>query len=223
MIPVKMLVHYPYYEGGSYVDAVFKLLYGYDTGHLWYLPTLFVIFLIMYAAVRIFGNSKKAWAVFFALSVLMNVFRRSLPVLDGTYAPYVYQYLWSFTFGALIFQLKAEKLPKKYVYLISCIGVLSIIACLMTNSRHTYIPAVLIMIVIYAVTGDQKSEISERISRNSFGIYLFHSPLIYITFAYLLNANPMIVCGLNLFVFGPAAFMLTELVRKTGLGFMIGE
>ena len=43
MIPVKMLIHYSYYEGGTYLDAFFKLLYGYDLGHLWYLPVLFFL------------------------------------------------------------------------------------------------------------------------------------------------------------------------------------
>lgn len=64
---------------------------------------------------------------------------------------------------------------------------------------------------------------TEMIARNSFGVYLFHSPLIYITFANLPDANPIIVVVLNLVVFGAVAYGLTELIRKTRLKVMIGE
>ena len=76
---------------------------------------------------------------------------------------------------------------------------------------------------IYVIMPEKSCSIVEKIDRNSFGIYLFHSPLIYITFACIPNANPGIVVFVNFIVFGVTAFGLTELVRRTRLKVLIGE
>ena len=65
--------------------------------------------------------------------------------------------------------------------------------------------------------------IIEKIDKNSFGIYLIHSPLIYITYAYMSDMNPMSVVIMNFVIFGAIAFWITELLRKMHLGVVIGE
>ena len=81
----------------------------------------------------------------------------------------------------------------------------------------------LLIINIYATMPERSCHLVQRIDRNSFGIYLFHSPLIYITFASIPNANPVIVVFINFVVFGAVAFGLTELLRRTDLKVFIGE
>lgn len=61
-----------------------------------------------------------------------------------------------------------------------------------------------------------------KIVINSFGLYLLHSPLIYITFTYLLNSSPIVVSLLNFFVFGGLAYLMTVLIRKTPMKLLIG-
>lgn len=61
-----------------------------------------------------------------------------------------------------------------------------------------------------------------KIGINSFGLYLLHSPLIYITFTYLLNSSPIVVSLLNFFVFGGLAYLMTVLIRKTPMKLLIG-
>ena len=75
----------------------------------------------------------------------------------------------------------------------------------------------------YGVIPERTCSVAEKIDRNSFGVYLFHSPLIYITFATIPNAHPAIVVFINLVEFGAAAYGLTELVRRTKLKVLIGE
>ncbi len=58
MIPIKMAVKYPYYEGMSYFEIVKAFFKGYQLGHLWYLPTLFIVFLIVFVIMKCLGNSK---------------------------------------------------------------------------------------------------------------------------------------------------------------------
>ena len=222
MIPVRMLVHYPYYEGNSYRFAVYKLLTGYDTGHLWYLPTLFIIFIILFLIVKGFGNRKLTWSLVLIITVLANLFRKSLPAIDGVYFPYVYQYGWSFAFGAFIYQFKADLLPNMYVRALS-IGTVLSVAFTLYRGKLAFQTSALIILCVYNLISDQDYGLASKISKNSFGIYLFHSPLIYITFSHLLNAHPLLVSGINLFVFGSASYLLTEQVRKTPLKLMIGE
>ena len=81
----------------------------------------------------------------------------------------------------------------------------------------------LFIINAYGAMPEKTYSLVQRIDRNSFGIYLFHSPLIYITFASIPNAHPAIVVFLNFVIFGAAAFGLTELVRNTKLKVLIGE
>ena len=81
----------------------------------------------------------------------------------------------------------------------------------------------LFIINAYGAMPEKTCALVQHIDRNSFGIYLFHSPLIYIPFASIPNAHPAIVVFINFVIFGAAAFGLTELLRKTKLRVLIGE
>lgn len=48
MIPIKKVINYSNYNDISLIEILKLVLTGKDAGHLWYLPTLFLIFLIMY-------------------------------------------------------------------------------------------------------------------------------------------------------------------------------
>ena len=61
-----------------------------------------------------------------------------------------------------------------------------------------------------------------KIGKNSFGLYLLYSPLIYITFTYLLNSSPIVVSLLNFFVFVGLVYLMTVLIRKTPMKLLIG-
>lgn len=81
-----------------------------------------------------------------------------------------------------------------------------------------------LFIVIALKASDLKScpTFISKISRNSYGIYLLHSPLIYITFKYFGNCSPFIVVCLNL-LFGFSVYLLTSLIRTSKLRIAIGE
>ena len=78
------------------------------------------------------------------------------------------------------------------------------------------------LIAFYVIIGSKSNKLLTFLSNNSFGIYLFHSLLVYITYSKMANANPMIVVFLNLFVFGEIAIVLTLFFRKTKLRVFIG-
>ena len=87
----------------------------------------------------------------------------------------------------------------------------------------TIVIKIIFIFSIYVWIPSNKNKIINIISENSFGIYLFHSPLTYIIYTLDVNANPVVVVGINFIVCGIIASILTILLRKIKLGFMIGE
>lgn len=67
------------------------------------------------------------------------------------------------------------------------------------------------------------NSILNKISNCSFGIYLFHSPMIYITCTYWNDLNPIFVLLINFIIFGFMAFLLTMIIKSSRLKFIIGE
>lgn len=76
---------------------------------------------------------------------------------------------------------------------------------------------------LYGLIPQKTNKIAKKISEDSFGIYLFHSPLIYFTYAFISNASPILVVTLNFIIFGLTAMMFTEIIRHFNLSFIIGE
>lgn len=61
------------------------------------------------------------------------------------------------------------------------------------------------------------------LSKNSMGIYLLHSPMIYTSFAFASEIPPALMLVLNFFGFGSIALILTEIIRALRLQFILGE
>lgn len=55
------------------------------------------------------------------------------------------------------------------------------------------------------------------------GIYLLHSPLVYISFTWWPNIAPMAMVAINLIGFGTVAYMLINLMRTLNMDWIIGE
>lgn len=223
MIPIKMFLRYPNYEGRSYFGGVHMLLTGSDLGHLWYLPTLFLVFIIMYCVVRAFGNTRQIWVIALIIAIALNTFSYRIPTFGFIYLSYIYQYAWSFMLGAVIYKTEIEQVSRPVAWAIGIIAVVGSVFCLYTRAANTLIVSIAIILSVYLFMASTRNRYLHALSSCSFGIYLFHSPLIYITFTYLLNANPAIVVGINFLILGSISFIITYLIKKTQLKFVIGE
>lgn len=90
------------------------IILGKDCGHLWYLPTLFLCFIILYLLVKTEQNSKhqkKRTHIIFAAAVFLV----SLAAARGysrltafTYLAWTAQYFLWFYLGYFLFEYKAE-------------------------------------------------------------------------------------------------------------------
>ncbi len=94
-----------------------------------------------------------------------------------------------------------------------------------TNSASPFLVIVKVLLVVslYLMMPQTTCGYAELLSSYSYGLYLFHSPLIYITYTFIPDAHPTIVVSTNLFVFGTAAFMMTGLLKKSPFRLIIGE
>ena len=83
--------------------------------------------------------------------------------------------------------------------------------------------AFILMIYRLDFNSISNNSILKEISNCSFGIYLFHSPMIYITCTYWKDLNPILVLSINFIIFGFIAFLLTMIIKRSRLKFIIGE
>jgi peptidoglycan/LPS O-acetylase OafA/YrhL len=204
-----------------------------DVGHLWFLPALFIVFLlselILTLAERIPGIRK--YPEIFLCAVAFGLYLEGYRIGFG-YPPLLsaYSYLIWFSLGYLL-NVHGELVRKIYRFSLLKWGMLAVnlaglAYCVQAESVRVLLSlAVKALCVVnaYGAMPEKTCDIVEKVDRNSFGVYLFHSPLIYITFANIPNANPVIVVFINLVAFGAVAYGLTELIRRTKLKVLIGE
>lgn len=233
LLPVRLAVGFPSYQNMGIGAFARNLLMASDVGHLWFLPALFVIFLLsellLCALERLPLIGK--WADYLLCVTALGLYLEGYRIGFG-YPPLLsaYKYLLWFALGYLI-NIRQTLLRGIYGFSVLKWSLLSLNVALLWfffTGRAGSVLASLIILALcivnaYGAMPEKSCALVENVDRNSFGIYLFHSPLIYITFATIPDAHPAIVVFLNLVVFGGMAYGLTALIRRTKLKILIGE
>lgn len=218
MIPIKLLVHYAGYQDLSFLKIIGTLFLGTDSGHLWYLPTLFIIFIIVFIMKKILD---KKYDIIIAI-ILLIISYISMHLNIYPYLNQALYYLYYFYIGFLINKYQTKNIN---IYHFLGITISSFILLITFNNIKLleYIFTTLFIFLIYQIISNKENKIIQTISENSYGIYLIHSPLIYITYTYLTNINPIMVVFINFVIFGIIAVLLSILIRRTKLKFILGE
>lgn len=186
-------------------------------GHLWFLPTLFLIFII---SIPVISKQKIIlWDVLLLLFLAtLSGFHQKIE-LPHSYFQLLCQY-WVFFYTGLL--LKKYELTRR----MPLSGLILIFTIFIVGGVFCEIPIItslcLVFLFLYYVP-NTTSNVVQRISANSYGLYLFHSPLVYFMFMYYPNVHPFIMFFVNFFVCGSIAYLLTSLIRKTPLRVVIGE
>ena len=222
MIPMKKIINYSHYNDIGMFEILKFVLTGKDAGHLWYLPTLFLIFLIMYFLClflkkRSFFEDLLIFILLLLISIISNNLNTNIYISSALF------YSIYFYFGFCLFKYEdyIMNINKKIISLL--LVFLMFIPIFINNLYLNYIITMIIILSLYIIVPNKTNKYISSISKNSFGIYLFHSPLVYITYSYFANANPLIVVFINFVIFGSLAFLITELLRKIKLKIFIGE
>jgi len=233
MLPIRLTIGYPGYQGASAGQLLCNFLLSSDVGHLWFLPTLFVIFLL---AELILSVAERLPVLGRFSDLLLGAVAAGL-YLEGHrisfgYAPIQSAYgnlIW-FALGYVL--CDRQKLVRTIYRSVATKCILTAMGILLMGYQIIVSPMGVIMTLgakalvitsIYGIMTEKTCSVIEKVDRNSFGIYLFHSPLVYITFTFISNAPPVLVVFINLIVFGAVAYGLTNLVRKAKLKLLIGE
>ena len=231
MLPIRLITKYSGYQNMSLGNIILhKILMCEDNGHLWFLPFIFMCFIIMYFLVKttVIFRLRQFFANLFlivtGLVVYLEWWRIPSDILFGSVFRSVGIWYFWFPFGYLLNSYKdmISQGLSRYRYLILIGSFMLMIAYIIGIHPYIFLTRVLLLISLYLVIPDRYSKMSEFLSNNSFGTYLFHSPLVYLTFAFIPNAWPVAVVTLNFFVFGGIAVYMTRVISKTECRFLIG-
>ena len=243
LLPIRLIVKYPGYNIPISKIIVKCILYGSDNGHLWYLIALFWCFVfcyLLYSVVKTAHNKsstpqmaveidqKVTFYIVFLISIVMYVMPK---IINLFYFNSTFNYFIWFMLGCIIRINYEELIGLKQIY-----RVLLIIMCLLLTVLSLFIVSngVLEMILEFIISllwviglfnliPNRNNKALSFISSISFGLYLFHSPLVYITYSSIPNANPCIVVLINFIVFGGLSVILTYLLKKSNIKVVIGE
>lgn len=225
LLPIRYICKYQNYLGHSLLYNVFiNIIFGKDNGHLWYLISLFIIFVFSFLIEKYIKN-KYAKTIIIIILTFSGFF---LPTYLGTAFNNI---IW-FYLGKSVAKYK---LNIKISY--RCSGILSfsllIIYFVALNMNYLHFYKYIIFIIKYMfcfffilflfnIISNKKIDIVEKISDNSLGMYLFHSPIIYISFCYYPNINPICMFVINFFIFGTISYIITIAIKKSKLKVLIG-
>lgn len=225
--PIKLLLGINGYNFGLKLFA--EQLLGVNCAHLWYLPCLFVIMTICYQLFTWAG--KTVWKhgfiiILFALSNYRNgMFPILLQLQNTTYYLLYFYTGYMVNFIIINFHQHLYVLKKPLwlsLIIVSIFSVGYIIKC-KTSIGYEMFLSVIIICLLFALVPNFNNGFMDEISRRSYGIYLFHSPLIYLTATYCPNINPWGMLLVNFICFGMVAYFITILLSKSKLKLLIGE
>lgn len=225
MVPIRMLLKYNGYAGMSYFSVLLeKIVLGGDNGHLWYLPALFLIFVGIGIYFIIIDKQKikctVAYIILLAAGVFLNYFRNVFH--SGiTFLSNAQMYLLYFFEGYLICIYKDKIDFAKSIKtgrVITFILFSAVSGASIYLNKTNFVISVTLVICTYILIPRNTNRVMEFIDKNSFGLYLFHSPLIYFMFVYMPDINPWMFALIGFVGLGSIALGITLFIRKIGLG-----
>ena len=235
LVPIRMLVGYPGFDRPLSGIIWNCILLGEDNGHLWFLISLFecfIIRIIVDAASDKFASQFKrnsngvalAFSFLIAASIVVG---RAFDIAMFEIMPV--HYIW-FALGEDIRTVDSYYKQKDCLFLFviaAAVSILFVIASFITdgtiNSMLTMIASACLVIFTFEYMPEKSVRPLEKLAGLSFGIYLIHSPLVYITYTLIPNANPLVLVFINFVLFGLFSGIATHLLRKSKLKFAIGE
>lgn len=225
LAPVLFLTNF---TEGSLLDIAWKILMCDGTErHLWYLPVLFWIFLMVWGMKRIKTHT---WLMFLisliALCVIPGLFTTPFFRL-----PLSFHSLPYFVLGMMLNEYKGKS-GMTLVY--GCVGAVLFAVVGRYVSVEPFDTALKELLrcsfVVIIICGTRllmpirTTKLSQYILKQSFGIYLFHILFIY-ALAYFWGdvLNPLVMLPLAFVVSVVGSCVVTEVVRRIRLSFIIGE
>ena len=229
MIPIRRICRYAAWSNLNLNQICTRVFLGIDSGHLWFLPTLFLIFVFSFLLLpRMKRKTNDILILLITFCGAIIAFKIPSILFLSTTASSLYWFVLGFEC------CKYKSITEKFVNTGRKYGVLvsSIVAVLcMVRGGANGLPtevaeklAVTLLLVTgyYCLSSKKCSNLCSLISDESMGIYLLHSPLIYFTYAYYTNGIPVVVVFINFVIDGLIAMILTWFLKKSRVKWLIG-
>lgn len=228
MVPLMVGCHFR----ESIVDYAYHSIWlSKDARHLWYILALFEIFILFWGMAKVVDILKFPQWILLPVSFGLYLASSHFPYLFQISAALKYQF--GFTLG-YEFMIYKRIIYDSISYYIVGGGFLVLVLCLKIDlsAKMPLIETMAAMcgiMLVYHMACDvkflTKYKWYQLISKNSYGIYLYHVIVIYLMFYWSRNISisPYILVPV---VFGVSlclSLILTEITRKIGLQFLIGE
>ncbi|MGH4120747.1 acyltransferase family protein [Clostridium sp.] len=211
VVPIRVMTGYKGYSGNNIFEIIYKyIMTGLDAGHLWYLIVIFEIFIVFYlfefiinkigvpasliviacASIisfkfpDVFQISKSIhYFMFFYLGYIIRKYELNFKIeFKGKKNTLIIitLFILQFVFLALSYKISNSNI----------IGTLSInLMYLLSNIFSTIFYFTVLSTISTKYKRLNSNKILKFLDRESFAIYLFHSPLIYIVLKYVADKN----------------------------------
>lgn len=246
VLPIRLHINYAPYQGESLPGLFLKhVVLGIDIGHLWYVQALFNIFVLFHLIEKPLRKlpSWQRLVILFGLNVI-SVFIPNVFNLTATIRYLLYFYLgYSVRGKAIKAPEKFNALPLLAFFVLHLSGLLY--SALTQGSGGLLIEGIGFVVgsigsvfsclfyysLFNKISAEHPTLHTNRfihfIDSKSYGIYLFHSPIMYLVLYYfssLLAANPIFTVATLFLAMLMGSLAITLLIEKTKLfNFMLGK
>jgi peptidoglycan/LPS O-acetylase OafA/YrhL len=211
VLPIRMMTNYSGYYGNNAFEIILKyIITGVDVGHLWYLLAIFEIFIVFYLFESVI--KKIGVPVSFIIIAIANIVSFKFPNIFQIsssihyfmffYLGYIirkYEQAFTYEFkGKNNVILIVTLFILQFLFLIGSIKMSNnnIMDTLFKNSMSlacNISVTIFYFLVLSSISTKYKSlnnnKILKYLDSESFAIYLFHSPLVYIVLKYVANKD----------------------------------
>lgn len=231
MLPIRIMCRYPSWKSITIFSILKQLILGIDSGHLWFLPTLFIIFILsilFYPRINIEKQNIIILVFLFVVSVFSNKLPSVFFIKNISYGLYWFYLGFIFcNYKHKINNLFKDERTILALVIINFLILLAIVLYFKENLLITmfteFFVSSLIILLYFLVSACRTSVFVNLISKYSMGIYLFHSPLIYFVYSYYPNLLPVVVVFINFVCMGLLSFSITHFfVKNKHIKWLIG-
>lgn len=234
MLPIKILVGHPSYRGVPLGELLVKVfITGSLSGHLWFVYSLFLMFAVFGISYHFFGLTWKgdcgvlflSVACFIASSILAG----KIFIISSFRAYYLF-----FVMGLMLhryWHVVMTILGNKHywpviVVVYICLVVLAGYIEPISDGLYHVLTRTLCMpfpMILFKLIPQKTNRFFILIGDNSMRLYLLHSNLLYFSFAYWLNIDPVLMVLINFVGFGLLALGIGLLMERLHVNFLLGE
>lgn len=231
VLPIKYFLRHPEFRSLSSLRIVYKFfITGSLAGHLWFLPVLFLMFVVYGIGYHFYGLTKKADIISIAVSVLLLFVFLVVPVGTAFSRYFATNFLF-FVLGLLIhrhqvYLIKMFRDKGKVAIFIVFVIVIIPAGILLGGLLRSYSLSLLFApfaLGFFYIIPLRTNYFLKLIGNHSMQLYLLHSPMTYFSYTFWPNLNPILMFLVNFFVFGMFALGISLFFQKVGLNWLLGE